>query len=220
MKKTLILLSAALALVATLSSCSKEDPDNYNKYFANAIVTVKTDASGLLLQLDDSTTLRATNLSKSPYKSAEVRALCNLTMDGKILPGKENKVLVNWLDSVVTKTSIPYAESMKLHNDPLEIMNDWTTVVEDGYLTIRFQTWFGNKKHTIGAITGANEKDPYEILLTHDAADDFHGRVADGIISFRLADLPSTEGKYVPLTLKWTSFSGEKTVKFKYKSRD
>jgi hypothetical protein len=46
-----------------------------------------------------------------------------------------------------------------------------------------------------------------------------NGRIGDGIMAFNLSNLPSTNGKYVTLTLKWNSFSGEKTVKFKYKSR-
>ena len=32
-------------------------------------------------------------------------------------------------------------------------------------------------------------------------------------------DLPDTQGKTVDLTLKWQSFSGMKSVTFKYKSR-
>ena len=37
--------------------------------------------------------------------------------------------------------------------------------------------------------------------------------------SFRLDRLPDTNGKTVDLTLEWNSFSGKKTAKFKYRSR-
>ena len=29
-------------------------------------------------------------------------------------------------------------------NDPVEILNDWVTIAEDGYLTLRFATRWGN----------------------------------------------------------------------------
>ena len=38
-------------------------------------------------------------------------------------------------------------------------------------------------------------------------------------LNFRLSDLPDTEGKTVKLTLKYKSFSGEKSIQFDYCSR-
>ena len=211
-------LCATLAATA-LSSCDKDDNMDYSKFYANSIVTVKTDTKGLLLQLDDSTTVRPTNILKSPFKNSEVRALCNISFSGDIKKGTENQAYVNWMDSVITKNAVAYVSGMKLSNDPLEVVDDWTTVVEDGYITIRFRTYFEVKTHVFNIITGANENDPYEIVLTHNADGELTGRVGDGIMAFNLSNLPSTNGKYVTLTLKWNSFSGEKTVKFKYKSR-
>ena len=93
----------------------------------------------------------------------------------------------------------------------------WTTVVEDGYLTLRFRTYFGNRtKHVVTLVKGAN---PYEVVLHHDAKGDVRGVVKDGLVAFRLSDLPDTHGKAVDLTLKWKSFSGVKSVTFKYTSR-
>ena len=60
---------------------------------------------------------------------------------------------------------------------------------------------------------------PYEVILYHDADGDVHGQVADGVIAFRLNDLPDTEGETVDLTLRWNSFSGEKSAQFKYRTR-
>ena len=56
-------------------------------------------------------------------------------------------------------------------------------------------------------------------ILYHDAKGDVRGVVKDGLVAFRLSDLPDTHGQTVDLTLKWQSFSGPKSVKFKYKSR-
>jgi hypothetical protein len=219
MKKFFYSFLCATLAVAALSSCDKDDNIDYSKYYANSIVTVKTDTKGLLLQLDDSTTIRPTNIQKSPFKNSEVRALCNISFSGDIKKGTENQAYVNWMDSVITKNAVAYVSGMKLPNDPLEVVDDWTTVVEDGYITIRFRTYFDIKTHVFNIITGANKTDPYEILLTHDAFGELNGRIGDGIMAFNLSNLPSTNGKYVTLTLKWNSFSGEKTVKFKYKSR-
>ena len=60
---------------------------------------------------------------------------------------------------------------------------------------------------------------PYEVVLHHNAAGDTRGFIRDGLVAFRLNDLPDTQGKTVDLTLKWQSFSGMKSVTFKYKSR-
>ena len=46
-----------------------------------------------------------------------------------------------------------------------------------------------------------------------------NGVFGDGMVAFNLAQLPDTQGKVVDLTLKWNSFSGEKSAKFKYCSR-
>lgn len=96
-------------------------------------------------------------------------------------------------------------------------MRDWTTVVEDGYLTLRFRTYFGGMRTHIVNLVKTDK--PYEVRLYHNAAGDFKNRVQDGLIAFRLSDLPDTGGKEVYLTLKWRSFSGEKSVKFKYRTR-
>ena len=101
--------------------------------------------------------------------------------------------------------------------DPVEIVKDWTTIVEDGYITLRFRTYFNEgKKHILNLVKGEN---PYEIILHHNAMGDTRGPIRDGLVAFKLTDLPDTQGKTVDLTLKWQSFSGIKSVRFKYKSR-
>ena len=39
------------------------------------------------------------------------------------------------------------------------------------------------------------------------------------MVAFRLDGLPDTQGETVKLTLRFDSFSGEKTVKFDYRTR-
>ena len=216
----------ALLLVAgacSLQSCDDDDDDNHygiDPFLgANAIVTVKTDSTGLCyLQLNDSVKLLPTGMKQSPYGNKEVRALAIIRYTGENADKNFPCVYVDRLDSIRTKMMSPAVDNMdKVYgNDPLEIVNDWTTVCEDGYLTLRFRTYFGGAAtHTLRLVrTGDNT-----VTLYHDANNDIQGRVGDGLIAFRLNDLPDTEGKYKDITLKWTSFAGEKSVTFKYKTR-
>ncbi len=106
--------------------------------------------------------------------------------------------------------------------DPVEIYADWMTNVEDGYLTIHFFTnWSdSNIKHELTLLTNVNPDDPYEVRFAHNAHGDGAYYRGDGIVAFRLKDLQDTNGETVKLTLKFDSFSGEKTVKFDYRSRE
>ena len=184
MKTKLWMMSALLALVAAaaLQSCNDDD-DNRNLAYPNALVTLKTNASGtFFLQLDDSTTVIPTNMKASPYGKKEVRALANINMDAKEPKDHVKSGYVNWLDSILTKNMAPNLgdkNDATYGNDPVELVKDWTTLVEDGDRRV----------------------------------------VRDGLVAFRLIGLPDTGGKEEELTVKWKSFSGEKSAKFKYRTR-
>ena len=197
--KKLKLFAYMLGLVlagATLQSCGDDD-DSYiicNNYpgAANALVTVKPQDEGktVVLQLDDNTTLTPINMSQSPFGNKEVRALCNIRLTEQQTDKRNMKVYVNWIDSILTKRMAPdlgQAENVKAYgNDPVEIMRAWTPVAEVGDLT------FHHKGNTTS------------------------GPKASGLVAFKLSDLPDTNGKTVDVKLKWTSFSGAKSITFKY----
>lgn len=223
MKLINILFSAlALSLMsAGFLSCS-DDVDNNSRNSANAIVTLKTDSARgeFYMQLDDSTTILPTNIKVSPAGKKEVRALVNLKLTKKIPQYYSREAYVNWIDTVRTKNmsqDFGTKNDSIYGNNPLEIVNHWTTGVEDGYLTLRFRTYFRNG--SIHRLSLVKTDEPYCVQLFHDAAGDIVGVVRDGVIAFKLDLLPDTEGKTVDLTLKWNSFSGNKSVKFKYCSR-
>ena len=100
-------------------------------------------------------------------------------------------------------------------------MNDWVTIAEDGYLTLRFRTKWGNSgiAHRVNLLTGVNPDDPYEVEFRHDAEGDDERKWGDGLVAFSLKDLPDTEGKTVTLKLRWQSYSGTKQANFKFCSR-
>ncbi len=108
-------------------------------------------------------------------------------------------VCVNWIDSIRTKNTVPSLGDLndtKYGNDPIEIVKDWLTVAEDGYLTLRIRTIWGclNVRHSINLLTDVNPENPYELELRHDANGDVNGELGDALIAFNLKNLPHAEG--------------------------
>ena len=231
MKTNVFRWLAIAAAVLSMAAC-KLDDDSFDPSIMNpsALVTVKTDAdnSSFWMQLDDNTVLHAVNLKKSPFGAKEVRALVNYRKPTAAefqqggLQDDANNVYVNWMDSILTKKAIPAADkdAVAYGNDPVEIVGDWTTVVEDGYITLRFRTnWNRGTVHKVNLLTGTDPDDPYKVVFCHDAGGDLYGETGDALVAFRLSDLPDTKGSTVDLTLEWQSFTGKKSAKFKYCTR-
>ena len=235
MKTNVLRWIAIAAAVLSVAACSLDknsfDPDIM---YPSAIVTVKPDAdnSSFRMQLDEETVLHAVNLKKSPFGTKEVRALVNYRkptsdeLDNGGIYADISNVYVNWIDSILTKKTVPdLGEDMNFAtygNDPVELFGDWATVVEDGYITLHFQTIWGTGgiQHTVNLITGTDPDDPYKVVFRHNANGDIYGEAGDALVAFSLAELPDTEGQTVDLTIEWNSFSGTKTAKFHYKTRE
>ena len=224
---------AIAAAVLSVTAC-KLDDDSFDPsiMYPSAVVTVKpdTDGSTFYMQLDDETVIHAVNMKKSPYGTKEVRALVNYRkptadeMKEGGLYDDANNVYVNWIDSILTKKTVPDlgedGNVAAYGNDPVEIVGDWTTVVEDGYITLRFRTvWSDGIMHRINLVASSDTENPYKVTLYHDAAGDHSGREGDAMVAFRLADLPDTHGETVDLKVEWNSFSGKKSATFKYRTR-
>lgn len=228
---------AALAAASILSvqSCVK-DTENYYIYYPNAIVTVKQvpgETGACYLQLDDSTTLIAENMRTSPFGDREVRALTSIQETDSKVEGYDKVVHVYAIDSILTKSTVPAIgepEMTNLYgNEPVEMINDWMTVVEDGYITLRIRVRNSGPStvHVLNLVTGTTD-DPYLVEFRHkiegtSLPDDMYppyGYLADGLVAFRLDSLPDTQGETVKLTLKWQSFNGGySTVQFDYCTR-
>lgn len=221
-----------VATAAVMQSClDDDDDDNYvnNNLYPSAVVTVHPDDgnTSFYMQLDDSTRLNPTNMTKSPYGKKVVRALVNYTLDSgaaaqNIYMTTKN-VKVNWIDSIRTKEMVPDlgADNDKTYgNDQVEIVNDWLTVVEDGFITLRIRTKFSpSGKHAFDLVAGTDPANPYKVVLHHNANGDIYGGAADVLVAFRLSGtLPPTDGKVEKLTLEWNSYSGKKSTTFKYRT--
>lgn len=218
-------LAVALLMSAfTFQSCDSDDDTNWDQVLPNALVTVKQNADACYLQLDDNTTLLAKNLKTPVFDGKEVRALVNYTATDEKSDKYSQVVYVNWIDSILTKKPAPYLSTpaendAKYGNDEVDIVRDWVTVAEDGYLTLRFRAlWGGQKVHYINLVT--NPENPYEVELRHNANGDPQNYWRDALVAFNLNDaVPDTEGKTVKLTIRWRSSQGYKEVDFDYCSR-
>lgn len=223
-KKNLFKAFMASAVCLSFSSCLDDD-NSYVNMYPNAIVTVKSEVDKTcFLQLDEKTTLLPVNLSESPFGEKEVRALVNYS-ESEESSGKYSKAVhVNWIDSVLTKNIAPDLRDKNdevYGNDPVEILNDWVTVAEDGYLTLRFATRWGyaGVKHYVNLLSTNNPNNPYELEFRHNAYEDKYGDLVSSIVAFKLDKLPDTQGKTVKLKLNWISFSGRKSYEFDYYTR-
>ena len=144
----LLVLGAVIGSLS-LQSCENDDNYDYSVNYPNALVTIKTNSSTgqVYLQLDDETTVLPTNMKTSPYGNKELRALTNLKIQDGQGGHYSKSAYVNWIDTILTKNmvrSMGAKDDEVYGKDPLEIVKNWTTSVEDGYLTLRFRTYFGN----------------------------------------------------------------------------
>lgn len=228
MKTLKLFLMATGVLFTSLTFQSCLDDDNYyygGNWQANALVTVKpVSDNSFFLQLDDTTTLLPVNITSSPYGDKEVRALINCREVNESSEGYSKAVYVNWIDSILTKQMAPNlgVENDSVYGtDPVEIVRDWVTIAEDGYLTLRFRTLWGDrsKAHFVNLLVNQNPANPYEVEFRHNAYGDVYGTEGDGLVAFKLDSFPDTQGKTVKLKLKWKSFSGDKSAEFDYCTR-
>ena len=230
--KTMRLIKSVLVVFAaavTFASCNDDDDYVYiGAGMPNALVTIKpTDTGNFYMQLDNKTTMYPVNVNKSPYGDKEVRALVNCyrveTIASDNVFGNSISVFVNWMDSIRTKPTEAYPATdvdKKYGNDPVEIVNDWVTVAEDGYLTLRFRTRWGGRGtvHYVNLLAGGNANDSYEVEFRHDAKGDTNGTWGDALVAFKLPETIKIGDKEKKLTLKYKSFTGEKTVQFDLES--
>lgn len=226
MKTTKFLFTAFFLMgLIILPSCLDDDNDDMNLRYPNALVTVKESADEtLFFQLDDQTTLLPVNLNSHPFGGKEVRSLVNYEEVDESSGSFDKAVHVNWIDSIRTKAMAPNLGDQNdevYGTDPVEIVPDWVTIAEDGYLTLRFRTIWSNMgiTHFVNLIPTNNPQNPYEVEFRHDAKGDVSGRVGDGLVAFKLDNLPDTEGETVKLKLIYKSFNSTKSIEFDYKTR-
>ena len=208
---------AAIMLVAcatTFVSCNDDDDYDWEDTY-NAVVTLKTNELGLTyFQVDDKTIAVPTNINGKMYDGKEVRALTQFRLDDseKLADGTEKwEVIVHRVDSILTKPVAPSLgiddDKLTYGNDPVQVSNDWTTVAEDGYITIHFLTRWGYSgiKHRINLVSGVNPDDPFEFRLCHDKMGDNGIHLAFGMAAFNIKDIIEREGTPEKITISYNA---------------
>lgn len=225
MKRFTNYLIAAIAAITVLPSCTVDDNNPPYAWFnPNMIVTVKSGDNGnIYFQLDEKTTLLPVNIKPSSYKTP-VRALASCEFVDKNAAPYDKAVEVHWLEPVLTKAAVKTegsasADEAKYGKDPIEIIDSWVSIVEDGYLTLNFVAYFGvnGPAHYINLITGVDPEDPYTVELRHDAKGDMNlCEKRSGVAAFDITSLPDTKGETVKLKVRYKGFSNDKVVEFNY----
>ncbi len=222
MNKFKLFLSLLVLPVVSVSLSSCDDDDDYDRslFLPSAVVTVCPQEDGsFMMVLDDENDIYPANMDKSPFGENEVRAFVNFT-PAESKPGDDRQyVNVNWLDEIRTKFPVAFVDAddaATYGSDPVEIVRDWVTVAEDGYLTLRLRTRWGISGivHHINLLSGVNPENPCEFELRHDAKGDTMGEVGDAFIAFNLNKVFEGADGPVKIKLRWKSFTGEKTAEF------
>ena len=93
--------------------------------------------------------------------------------------------------------------------DPVDILMDWITSLEDGFLTLHYSIpASGSVKHDFSIYPGV-ETNTYR--LVHEANGDSKGSLTDGIVCFDVSGvLPDTEGKTMELHLDYIDLNNTK----------
>ena len=96
-------------------------------------------------------------------------------------------------------------------SDPVDIVNDWITSLEDGFLTLHYTIHSSGKaKH--GFILSRTE-DPTRFVLVHDAKGETDGSLTDGIVCFPVDGLlPDADNGGATVTLSLTYLNLKNTL--------
>ena len=124
-------------------------------------------------------------------------------------------VLLDWTASVDVGAISFYMDAPE--SDPVDILTDWMTSLEDGFLTLHY------KIRASGKVAHSFELRPDaegHFRLLHDAHGDTDGEVTEGLVCFPVAGLlPDTQGETVTLTLHYTDLNKQaSTLTVDYRS--
>ena len=214
-----VLLTASCTADMALETSGTGDAPGSSNLFT-AIVTVKKSPSDTVyFQLNDSVTVYPVNY-QGKYSAME-RVICEARVKNAATGSYPCTCYVNWLEAL--DTGIVTSDKSIKGDDGIDIIEDWMTSVEDGYLTLHYTCWWGTApvQHSFILVTGTNPSDPYEVELRHNAGGDGKDTKGDSLVCFDINSLPDTGGSYKTLTLKWTTSGGSASEKaFRFKTRE
>ena len=225
-RKSLHLLSI-LVMSLSLFSCSKagdhelvpekgdyayENADSSDDQADLAIGTIREKADVRYIQLDPTSAAYVIN----PAEIQEIPVGTRVFLEYRRVLSSHTPdfcteaILVEWA-SPLDVGGVRY-EMVAIPGDPVSIVKDWITSVEDGFLTIHYAyPSKGKVSHDLSLYPG---KDAYEYRLVHEAHGDTEGDLKDGIICFPLGDqVFETDGTitfsliYIGLNSTWETLT-------------
>lgn len=220
-KRMKFIFAIVALLMSSVTFVSCDDDDEMSMTVYSALVTVKTgDDGNSYFQIDKNTVAHLTNVNGKLYEGKEVRALTQferVNTDGK---SQDWQARVFWVDSILTKKAVPSVDvqtDSEYGSDPLEVTRSWTTVAEDGYITLHFFTrWGFGGKHRVTLVSGVNPENPFEFDFRHNAFGDTEGQMSYGIVAFNIKDVIAQAGEPTEVTININSYEGKKQFKLKY----
>ena len=222
--------AAGLAALLMVSSCMKADyaaDKGAAEYYENAaasdvtsqaVGTVKSREGKRYVQLD----AVSAGFVVNPAEIQDIPDGTRVFLQYRTILSSQtpdfctDAILVEWA-SPLDMGVISYAMDA-LAGDPVSIVTDWITCLEDGFLTLHYSVPSkGKAQHTFALYPGAT---PYEYRLVHDAHGDVDGDLVDGIVCFEVSDLlPETGEKAVILSLEYLNIDHTwKTLTVEYRS--
>lgn len=200
-----------------------------------AIVTIKSNAAGgVFFQVSESLCVVPVNY-KAVHKKIPCRAMCKMLVYSKVTATGMHYCQVEWVETIESGTSdgkdgssgsggidgMGSGQTSPTESDGLDVLDDWMTGLEDGFLTIHYSTWWGDGtiQHSLSLFRGENAG---EIYLIHDARGDEKREKADALVCFDINNLSAfAEENNRTLTLKWKTCEGESAEKiFTFKGRN
>ena len=105
-----------------------------------------------------------------------------------------------------------YSNESFLATAPVDIVLDWITSLEDGFLTLHYTIpASGENKHSFTLYRSWAKG--YHFFLVHDAHGDTEGSLTDGIVCFPVENLlPDTGGETVTLSLTYLNLKNTSTT--------
>lgn len=232
---------AVIPALLLLSACAKEfsaDADGISKYLysyefqgdvtSQAIGTVKTREGIRFIQLDAVSAGFVVNPNEIQGFADGTRVYLQYwTVLSTSTPDFcSDAILVEWASPIEQggKSGWNFEEAFSTdaietatYSDPMDIVSDWMTSLEDGFLTLHYMIpTSGEKKHHFLLYQSLYDSNQY--YLIHKADGDTKGSVMDGIVCFDVSrSLPQTEGKTVKLSFAYIDLNHtEKRLTFDY----
>lgn len=185
----------------------------------DAIVTVKQADEIIYFQVDSVTRVYpAAGYRDDSYKGPK-RLACGLKVYDYQIYIDWWYSRVTWYENLDEGTLIrnPFASGINYRS--FDVLDDWMTTMEDGFLTLHYSALWGSAKtpHGMSLVYG---EDPWHWTLVHfTVGDDDAQTKVDALIYFDLNDaIPKTDGAAV--TINWTALDGKPAQKtFWFRSR-